>query len=84
MDRAMRVCSQHSRLHDAASDLVCVCFQDEGSFQMKRPARELLRDMGSDKAETLSWRDMWAMVTVKAGTCTRFSGGGGDWVCVAK
>ena len=41
--------------------------QDEGSFQMKKPARELLKDMGSEKAEILAWRDMWAMVTVKAG-----------------
>ena len=34
---------------------------------MKKPARQLLKDMGSEKAELLSWRDMWAMVTVKAG-----------------
>ena len=36
---------------------------------MKKPARQLLKDMGSEKAELLSWRDMWAMVTVKAGKC---------------
>ena len=34
---------------------------------MKKPARELLKDMGSEKAEILAWRDMWVMVTVKAG-----------------
>ncbi len=34
---------------------------------MKKAARELLRDMGSDKVSSLGWRDMWAMVAVKGG-----------------
>lgn len=32
---------------------------------MKRPTRELLKTLGSQKAEHLGWRDMWAMVTRK-------------------
>ncbi len=34
---------------------------------MKKAARELLRDMGSDKVSSLGWRDMWAMVAIKGG-----------------
>lgn len=41
-------------------------FQDEGTFQMKQPARELLQRLGSRRAQLISWRDMWAMVTQKA------------------
>ena len=33
---------------------------------MKRMARDLLRRLGSEKADSLGWRDMWAMVTKKA------------------
>lgn len=32
---------------------------------MKRRAREVLKKLGSEKAEILGWRDMWAMVTKK-------------------
>lgn len=39
--------------------------QDEGTFQMKQPARELLRRLGSRRAQLISWRDMWAMVAQK-------------------
>ena len=34
---------------------------------MKAPARSLLRQLGSEKAADLAWRDMWAMITVKGG-----------------
>lgn len=41
--------------------------KDEGTFQMKPPARELLKRLGSKKAHVIGWRDMWAMVTQKSG-----------------
>ena len=47
------------------SKFVISIFQDEGSFQMKKAARELLQTIGSVKAADLSWRDMWAMITIK-------------------
>ena len=43
------------------------CLQDEGSFQMKPPARDVLTQLGSDKARTLGWRDTWVLVTIKGG-----------------
>jgi beta-1,2-N-acetylglucosaminyltransferase len=42
-----------------------VDFQDEGTFQMKQPARDLLKRLGSKRAQVIGWRDMWAMVTQK-------------------
>ncbi|KAK2161829.1 hypothetical protein NP493_1555g00009 [Ridgeia piscesae] len=41
--------------------------KDEGSFQMKPPAREVLSQLGSDQAQTLGWRDTWVMITIKGG-----------------
>lgn len=32
---------------------------------MKRMARDILKSLGSEKADILGWRDMWAMVTKK-------------------
>lgn len=32
---------------------------------MKRHAREILKKMGSERADILGWRDMWAMVAKK-------------------
>jgi hypothetical protein len=32
---------------------------------MKRMARDLLKRLGSEKADMLGWRDMWAMVAKK-------------------
>jgi hypothetical protein len=40
-------------------------FQDEGTFQMKQPARDLLKRLGSKRAQVIGWRDMWAMITQK-------------------
>ena len=48
-------------------EMCLILLQDEGSFQMKKPARELLKSLGSERAETLGWRDMWAMVAFKGG-----------------
>ena len=33
-------------------------------------ARQVLAGMGSEMANTLKWRDMWAFITVKGGTVT--------------
>lgn len=41
--------------------------KDEGTFQMKQPARDLLKRLGSKKSHVISWRDMWGMVTQKGG-----------------
>ncbi|KAG8186088.1 hypothetical protein JTE90_003171 [Oedothorax gibbosus] len=41
--------------------------KDEGTFQMKPPARELLKRLGSKRAHLIGWRDMWAMATHKGG-----------------
>ncbi|XP_074640445.1 protein O-linked-mannose beta-1,2-N-acetylglucosaminyltransferase 1-like [Tubulanus polymorphus] len=41
--------------------------KDEGSFQMKKRARQTLKNMGSERADNLGWRDMWTMVSVKGG-----------------
>ena len=46
-------------------------FKDEGSFQLKQQARDLLMLLGSDKIASLGWRDMWAMITIKGGRCTK-------------
>lgn len=45
--------------------LLIFAIKDEGTFQLKRAARELLARMGSRRAETLGWRDMWAMAVQK-------------------
>lgn len=41
--------------------------KDEGSFQLKQPAKDILMLLGSDKIANLGWRDMWAMITIKGG-----------------
>lgn len=45
--------------------IIIFAIKDEGTFQMKQPARDLLRRLGSRRAQVISWRDMWAMVTQK-------------------
>lgn len=39
--------------------------QDEGTFQMKSQARQLLKRMGSGRALDLGWRDTWCFVAQK-------------------
>ncbi|XP_041357999.1 protein O-linked-mannose beta-1,2-N-acetylglucosaminyltransferase 1-like [Gigantopelta aegis] len=41
--------------------------KDEGTFQLKRPARKYLKELGSSEAESLNWRDTWAFVAIKGG-----------------
>lgn len=47
--------------------VIIFAIKDEGTFQMKPAARDLLKRLGSKRAAHLNWRDMWAMVTVKGG-----------------
>ncbi|XP_070563050.1 protein O-linked-mannose beta-1,2-N-acetylglucosaminyltransferase 1-like [Ptychodera flava] len=47
--------------------IIIFAIKDEGTFQMKRAARSLLKVLGSSKADQLGWRDTWAMVTQKQG-----------------
>ena len=45
--------------------ITAINLQDEGTFQLKQPARDLLKRLGSKRAQVIGWRDMWAMVTQK-------------------
>ncbi len=47
--------------------IIVMAVKDEATFQMKQPARDTLRRMGSRRADKLGWRDMWGMVCVKKG-----------------
>ncbi|XP_074595619.1 protein O-linked-mannose beta-1,2-N-acetylglucosaminyltransferase 1-like isoform X2 [Brevipalpus obovatus] len=47
--------------------LIIFAIKDEGTFQMKQAARDLLRRLGSKRVHHLGWRDMWAMVVQKGG-----------------
>ncbi|XP_064386754.1 protein O-linked-mannose beta-1,2-N-acetylglucosaminyltransferase 1-like [Halichondria panicea] len=45
--------------------ILCLAIQDEGSFHLKEAGRGALAALGSHLSSSLSWRDMWALVTVK-------------------
>ena len=45
--------------------IIVFAIKDEGTFQMKQPARELIARFGSNYAKIVGWRDMWAMVAIK-------------------
>ncbi|KAF4532879.1 hypothetical protein B566_EDAN001482 [Ephemera danica] len=45
--------------------IIIFAIKDEGTFQMKQPARDLLKRLGSKRAQVIGWRDMWAMATKK-------------------
>ncbi|XP_013781473.2 protein O-linked-mannose beta-1,2-N-acetylglucosaminyltransferase 1-like [Limulus polyphemus] len=47
--------------------IIIFTIKDEGTFQMKQPARDLMKRLGSKKSHGIGWRDMWAMVTQKGG-----------------
>ena len=40
-------------------------FQDEGTFSLRESGRAVLTAIGSHLSNSLSWRDMWALVTIK-------------------
>lgn len=50
-----------------------MAIKDEGTFSLNKAARDLLRRLGSRKADEISWRDMWAFIAVKG------SGPGAQW-----
>lgn len=45
--------------------ILIFAIKDEGTFQLKKTARDLLTRMGSRQAQQLGWRDMWAMAVKK-------------------
>lgn len=47
--------------------IIIFSIKDEGTFQMKQGARDLLKRLGSKKSHVIGWRDMWAFVTQKGG-----------------
>ncbi|XP_059490734.1 protein O-linked-mannose beta-1,2-N-acetylglucosaminyltransferase 1-like [Neocloeon triangulifer] len=47
--------------------IIIFAIKDEGTFQMKPPARDLLKRLGSRRSQVIGWRDMWAMVSKKGG-----------------
>ncbi len=49
--------------------ILVLAIKDEGTFQMKAAARALLTRLGSSKAASIGWRDMWALV-VRKGSAT--------------
>jgi len=44
--------------------------KDEGSYQLRTEARQLLVELGSEWASELGWRDMWVFIARKGGTMT--------------
>ena len=48
--------------------IIVFAIKDEGSFQLKAGARDMLTRLGSAHARMIGWRDMWSMVTVKTGS----------------
>ncbi|XP_012936070.1 protein O-linked-mannose beta-1,2-N-acetylglucosaminyltransferase 1 [Aplysia californica] len=47
--------------------ILVFAIKDEGTFQLKGPAREFLKSLGSVEVTGLGYRDMWAFVAVKGG-----------------
>jgi len=45
--------------------ILVFAIKDEGSFQLRSSARDMLTRLGSAHARSIGWRDTWAMVTVK-------------------
>nr|XP_046914678.1 protein O-linked-mannose beta-1,2-N-acetylglucosaminyltransferase 1-like [Dermatophagoides farinae] len=45
--------------------IIVFAIKDEGTFQMKQAARDLLKRMGSKRSHQIGWRDMWCFVVRK-------------------
>ena len=54
---------------DMISDdrILCFTILDEGTFSIRKPARQKLMMLGSMYSLTIKWRDMWAMIIAKNG-----------------
>ncbi|GFO13328.1 protein o-linked-mannose beta-1,2-n-acetylglucosaminyltransferase 1 [Plakobranchus ocellatus] len=48
--------------------ILVFAIKDEGSFQLKKAARDFLTSLGSEVISNIWYRDMWAFVTIKGGT----------------
>lgn len=48
--------------------IIVFAIKDEGTFQMKQAARDLLKRLGSKRSHQIGWRDMWALVVRKGDT----------------
>lgn len=53
--------------------IIVMTVKDEGTFHLKQAARDLLERLGSTRSHQISWRDMWAFVTLKKGSSTTSS-----------
>ncbi|XP_047739737.1 protein O-linked-mannose beta-1,2-N-acetylglucosaminyltransferase 1 isoform X2 [Hyalella azteca] len=47
--------------------IIVFALKDEGSYNLRGGVRTALAQLGSTKSRDLSWRDMWACVTIKPG-----------------
>lgn len=47
--------------------ILVFAIKDEGTFHLKNEAKQVLTELGSESAQSLYWRDMWAFVTIKGG-----------------
>ncbi|EDV20334.1 uncharacterized protein TRIADDRAFT_51036 [Trichoplax adhaerens] len=54
---------------DMVSDdrILCFTILDEGTFSIRKHARQALAMLGSKYALTIKWRDMWTMIIAKNG-----------------
>ena len=53
--------------------IIVMTVKDEGTFHLKQAARDLLERLGSTRSHQISWRDMWAFVTLKGSTSSKKS-----------
>ena len=49
------------------SNTIFFLVKDEASFNLKKPAQNLLRSLGSVYIDSLKWRDSWAFIVTKRG-----------------
>ncbi|XP_067020096.1 protein O-linked-mannose beta-1,2-N-acetylglucosaminyltransferase 1-like [Acropora muricata] len=47
--------------------ILCFTIRDEGTYQLKKTARNLMKTLGSENCINLNFRDMWAFVVKKRG-----------------
>ncbi|XP_028393011.1 protein O-linked-mannose beta-1,2-N-acetylglucosaminyltransferase 1-like [Dendronephthya gigantea] len=47
--------------------ILCFAVKDEASYNLKKPARNIIRSLGSVNIDGLKWRDSWAFIVTKRG-----------------